>query len=216
MAVDVIDFVKEQKALYMPKTEPVIVDVPEMSFIMMDGRGMPDPQVGTAEDIEAFTRGVGTLYGIVYLLKFADKKGLAPASWHNFKVPPLEALWDVPDGASFDMANASQWTWTMIMRVPDFVTPEVLEDFTDYLANKKKDGFYKQVRLERYREGPSVQLMHIGPYDAEGPSIDRMHEYAVAQGYKIKGKHHEIYFSDPRRTAPEKLKTTLRQPLTKA
>lgn len=214
--MDVVDFVKENKQLYMPKTGPVIVKVPKMQFLMIDGRGAPDPNHGSEEDKNVFGEAVGALYGLTYSIKMSDKKGEAPKNYHNFKVPPLEALWWMDSGQAFDVASPDDWRWTAMMRMPDYVTKEVVGHFADILVKKKKSDIYKKVRLESFMEGPSVQILHIGPYDAEGPNIDKMHAYAKEQGYKPQGKHHEIYYSDPRRTAPEKLKTVLRQPVEKA
>jgi hypothetical protein len=208
-----IDFVKEQKDLYLPKTEPVIVDVPEMLFLMVDGKGQPES--GPAEHDNEFQAAFGALYGIVYSIKFSDKKGSAPAGFKKFKVSPPEGLWWMEGGKGFDTSKPNDWRWTLMLRVPEFVTKDVIAKFADELEKKKGPGAYKKVRLEKYTEGPSVQIMHIGPYAEEQPNIEKMHAFAKEQGYKLHGHHHEIYFGDPRRSAPEKLKTVLRQPVRK-
>lgn len=215
MAADVRDFLKDQKDLYFPKTEPVIVDVPSMKFLMVDGHGAPDPDAGTAPHISDFQRAIGALYGLVYSVKMSYKKDTQPEGYYNFKVPPLEAQWWMADGKKFDMSRPNDWRWTAMIRVPEYVTEAVVAGYADELARKKKTDSYKQVRLETFTEGPSVQIMHIGSYAEEAPNIAKMHTYAQEQGYKLHGKHHELYYGDPRRTAPEKLKTVLRQPVTK-
>lgn len=213
--MDVIDFVKQEKGIYAPKSEPVIVDIPEMQFLMIDGEGAPDPSDGTEEHIGDFQRATGALYGIAYSIKMAYKGDSQPKGYHNFKVPPLDGLWWMKDGGEFDMTKPSDWRWTIMIRVPDFVTKDVVSNYADMLVKKKNSDVYKDVRLEKFHEGLCVQIMHIGSYASEGPNIKKMHDYAEKQGYKLHGKHHEIYFGDPRRTAPERLKTVLRQPIKK-
>jgi len=211
--METLDFVREQKPIYLPKQEPVVVDVPEMLFLMIDGEGQPDG--GTPEHNQVFQAAVGALYGLVYTIKFSDKKGNAPEGFLKFKVPPLEGLWWMKDGEAFDMKRPGEWCWTLMIRVPDFVTDKTIAEFADELEQKKGPGAYKSVRLERFIEGPSVQVMHIGPYDTEAQTIRKMHAFAAANGYRLKGHHHELYFGDPRRTKPERLRTVLRQPVVK-
>src|SRR3990167_6335866 len=206
--MDEIDFVKRQKDIYLPKTEPVIVYVPKMRFLMIDGKGAPE---GSKE----FQAAVGALYGLVYSVKFSDKRSMAPKGFTKFKVPPLEGLWWMEGRQGFDQSKPKDWRWTIMIRVPDFVTKEAVSTFADELEKKKGPGVYHNVRLEELTECLSVQILHIGPYDAEKPNIDKMHAFSAEQGYKLRGRHHEIYFGDPRRTAPEKLKTVLRHPVTK-
>lgn len=207
-----IDFVNQHKELYLPKTEPVIIDVPEMLFLMIDGKGQPD--AGTPEHNTEFQEVVGVLYGLVYTIKFSDKKGNPPTGYQKFKVPPLEGLWWMEGVEGFDMTRPDKWRWTLMIRVPEFVTTEAVEQFAEELEKKKGPSAYKKVRLERYTEGLSVQLMHTGPYDTEQPNIEKLHTFAMEQGYKLRGHHHELYFGDPRRTKPERLRTVLRQPIT--
>jgi hypothetical protein len=213
VATGIRDFVKEQHDLYVPGMDPEIVDVPEMQFIMIDGKGMPDMMSGSEGDINEFQQAFGALYGMIYSIKMSPKKDDAPAGYENFKVPPPEALWWVTSDASFADAKADQWRWTLMMRVPEFVTDEVVQHFADQLVAKKKLDIYRKVRLEKYDEGTSVQLMHIGSYDSETENIEKMHAFARAQGYDLQGRHHEIYYGDPRHTAAEKLRTVLRQPV---
>lgn len=212
---EVKDFVKDQKNLYQPPAEPQIIEVPEMTFLMIDGEGAPDPDQGTEGDITDFQHAVGAAYGIAYGIKMSPKKGQEPSGFYNFKVPPLEALWWMRGGGQFDVSKRDDWRWTLMLQVPEFCTPEVVELFANRCIAKKKDEIYKQVRVEQFKEGDCVQLMHVGSYASEAPNIQKMHDFALSQGYKLRGRHHEIYFGDPRRTAPEKLKTVLRQPITR-
>ena len=210
------DFVKEQHELYVPSTEPELVDVPDMQFLMFDGKGMPDMNAGGSKGAETeFQQAFSALYGLVYSLKMSPKKDDAPAKYQNFKVAPPEGLWWVAGAEKFDYATAKpeDWRWTLMIRVPDWVSAADVQHFAEQMEAKKHSDVYEKVRLERYHEGPSVQLMHIGSYDSETPNIEKLHAYAAAQGYQLHGKHHEIYFGDPRRSAPEKLRTVLRQPV---
>jgi hypothetical protein len=198
-----IDYKKEFKTLYNPpQKEPVIVDVPEINFLMIDGRGNPN----TAQE---YKDAITTLYTVAYTIKFAVKKGLGV----DFGVMPLEGLWWVPDMEAFSMEDKDAWWWTAMIMQPDPVTVELFEESVEQAREKKNPPSIDKVHLEGYHEGTSVQLMHIGPYADEAPNIERMHAYAIEQGYELRGKHHEIYLSDPNRTAPERLKTVIRQPI---
>src|SRR5690606_13753659 len=148
MDTSVMDFTKEQQDVYLPKSEPAVASVPEMQFLMMHGEGMPDPTAGTEEDKGAFTRAVGALYGLAYARKMSNKRGAAPMGYYNFKVPALEALWWVPEGVDFNTAKPDEWRWTAMVRVPEYVTQEILQEFAEELAKKKKDDVYKEVSLE--------------------------------------------------------------------
>jgi hypothetical protein len=200
-----IDFKKKLKHLYGPSKKTFeVVDVPEMAFLMMDGQG--DPNVEPAyEEI------VGTLYSVAYTVKFASK-----AIGQDYVVPPLEGLWWAEDMDVFSMDDKGAWQWTMMVMQPDWITAEMVEEARREVAEKKETPRLPELRLEAYREGLSVQIMHVGPYDAEGPTIERMHAFIADSGYEPAGKHHEIYLSDPRRTKPENLKTVLRQPIRKS
>lgn len=211
----VIDFVKENKQLYKPGRQPEIVEVPKMKFIMVDGKGAPDPEKGTDEDVSEFQKMFPVLYGLAYGIKMSYKGEEQLPGYQNFKVPPPEALWWMADNSDFDIERPDKWRWTLMLRVPDFVTEKIVQDFIEKLVVKKKSEDYKKARLEEYQEGLAVQVMHVGAYKEEGPTIDAMHAFAKQQGYTLHGKHHEIYYGDPRRTTPEKLKTVLRQPVVK-
>jgi hypothetical protein len=201
-----IDYKKELKTLYNPpKKEPVIVDVPAMNYLMIDGKGDPN----TAQE---YKDAVSTLYPVAYTIKFAVKKGMEI----DFGVMPLEGLWWAPDMAKFSVEDKSDWLWTAMIMQPEHVTAELFEEAVVQTREKKNPPSIDKVRFEAYHEGTCVQLMHIGPYADEAPNIERMHAYAFEGGYKLRGKHHEIYLSDPNRTAPERLKTVIRQPVEKA
>jgi hypothetical protein len=202
-----LDFIKQDKKLYAPKTDPELINVPKMNYLMYDGQGVPD---GNPD----FQHAMGALYGVAYGLKFLSKKGHTPEWFVDFKVPPPEGLWWMADNGAFDTAKPEQWRWTLMLRMPDFVTPHLVREIAEELVAKKKDPAYLRVRLECLDEGPAVQVMHIGSYDTEQGSIDKIHGLVHALGYRPAGRHHEIYFGDPRRTAPDKLKTVLRQPIT--
>jgi hypothetical protein len=201
-----IDYKKEWKHLYKPSAkEPVLVDVPPMNFLMLDGHGDPNHS-------PLFQDAMSTLYPLAYALKFTVKKALGI----DYAVMPPEGLWWVPDMSQFSLARKDEWLWTLMIMQPAQVTPELVEQQRAEVAAKKQPPLIDQVRFETYHEGLSVQLMHIGPYDAEAPNIARMHAFAEEQGYTRHGKHHEIYLNDANRTAPERLKTVLRQPIQKS
>lgn len=197
------DFKKTLKAFYAPRADRFeVVTVPEFAFVMVDGHG--DPNV--AADYQT---GIGWLYSISYKLKFASKAELA----HDYTVPPLEALWWAQDMAAFTAGRKHEWQWTQMMMVPDWITAEMYQR-AKTAAGDKLGNAPGSLRLERYAEGHSVQIMHIGPYDAEGPTLRRLHEeFLPAHGLVPNGHHHEIYLSDPRRVPPARLKTVLRQPV---
>lgn len=202
-----VDFKKELKHLYRPaKAEFSVVDVPTMQFLMVDGHGDPNVAQAYAEAVEA-------LYAVAYKIKFASKKSLD----RDYVVPPLEGLWWAQEMAAFTTAlDKGRWDWTMMIMQPDWITPVMVEEARALVRKQKELAALSRVRLETYAEGLSVQIMHIGPYDEEGPTLQRLHhEFMPANGYTFNGKHHEIYLSDPRRVAPEKLKTVLRQPVTR-
>ena len=202
-----LDFKKELKHLYRPSAKDfVVVDVPEMQFLMIDGHGDPNTTQEYKDAVEA-------LYGAGYKLKFMSKQD--PGT--NYVVPPLEGLWWAEDMEAFGaQRDKSAWDWTMMIMQPEWITQEMFEQAVEQVQKKKDLPALLKLRLESYHEGLSVQIMHIGSYDAEGPTLARLHDEFIPQnGYEEAGKHHEIYLGDPRRTAPEKLKTVLRQPVRK-
>jgi hypothetical protein len=133
----------------------------------------------------------------------------------DYVVPPLEGLWWVEDMDQFSMDDKDSWSWTMMIMQPPWVTPDLVDEARAEASRKKDSPALSRLRLAPYHEGLSVQILYLGPYDEEGPTIARMHAFADEQGYDLRGKHHEIYLSDPRRTAPERLKTVIRQPIAK-
>jgi hypothetical protein len=199
-----IDFKRELRGLYGPGRDPAIIDVPELGSAMIDGHGNPDVAPAYREAVQA-------LYAVAYTIRFALKR--APHG-HDFSVMPLEGLWWVTDMSRFTSADKSTWDWTMMIMQPDWVTSEVF-DTAQATASRKKPALeaITDVRLERLAEGRAAQLLYRGPYADEGPTIQRLHAFIADEGFEPTGKHHEIYLGDPSRTAPEKLKTIIRQPI---
>jgi hypothetical protein len=199
------DLSKELQALYFPSAkEPVLVNVPPMGYAVVDGEGDPNTSKDFQEAIEA-------LYGVAYTAKFAAKK----AGLRDFVVMPLEALWWAEDFDDFLQAEKEKWKWTAMIMQPKPMDRKLFDESVEALRGRKNPPSLSKVRFERFREGRSAQIMHIGPYAAERPTIERLHRFIYESGYKLAGKHHEIYLGDPRRTAPERLKTVLRQPVTR-
>ncbi len=198
---------RELKPLYSPSAKaPAIVDVPEIAFLMLDGRGDPN----SSEQYEAALQ---ALYGVAYTLKFTLKKAQPE---RDFKVAPLEGLWWTDgDPPSLDelQTDRDAWNWTMMIAVPDAVTAAEVAAAADAAARRRPLPAAGLLRLERFVEGQAAQLMHIGPYAEEAPTIARLHDFVADQGYELRGRHHEIYLGDPRRTAPERLKTVIRHPV---
>jgi hypothetical protein len=198
------DYKKELKHLYSPSSkEAVIVDVPPMNYLMVDGSGNPNTTQSYKEAVEA-------LYALSYTLKFAIKKNQEV----DYVVMPLEGLWWADDMETFTTErNKDAWHWTMMIMQPEPVTEELVGEALVQVEKKKNPVALSKLRFENYHEGLSVHVMHVGSYDEEGPTIAKMHEFAEEQGYYLQGKHHEIYIGDLRKTKSEKLKTVLRQPI---
>mgnify|MGYP001828308090 CR=1 FL=1 len=197
-----IDFKKEFKHLYSPtKGKFSIVDVPAMNFLMVDGVGYP-------VDNPAYEQALGALYGISYGLKFVSK-----AQGKDYVVPPLEGLWWMEDMSKFSMEKKDEWEWTMMIMLPEWVTRNMVDTTIADVTQKKDLPALEKLRFESYHEGLSVQTFYVGPYSEEGPTIASMHAHVEAEGFSLRGKHHEIYLNDARKTAPEKLKTVIRQPI---
>ena len=200
-----VDFKKTLKHLYSASAkEPAIVEVPAMSFAMVDGAGDPN---GSAE----FQQAMEALYPVSYTLKFMLKK-----SGLDYVVPPPEALWWMEGTDGFSMGRKDLWRWTLTVMQPDAVTPELFAEAAAQVKAKRNPPGLSRLRFEGYDEGLSAQVLHLGPYAAEAATIEKLHAFARDRGYELRGKHHEIYLSDPRRSAPEKMKTILRQPIVKA
>lgn len=200
-----IDFKKTLKDLYAPSAKDfAVVDVPEMQFLMVDGHG--DPNTASS-----YTEAVESLYAVAYKIKFTSKGELE----RDYTVPPLEGLWWAEDMDTFTQSrNKDAWDWTMMIMQPDWITDQIFRESVAAVRKKKDLPALPIIRLDRYHEGLSVQILHVGPYDAEGPVLSRMHErFIPGNRYRMSGKHHELYLSDPRKAAPDRLKTILRQPV---
>lgn len=205
-----IDFKKEFKDLYQPKTTPSVIDVPEMTFLAVDGEG--DPNTSAEYDVA-----VELLYGLSYTISMGNKSVL------EYVVPPLEGFWGVAGdfrGGGAAIVDKGKFVWTMLIRQPAFVTSEVFHAAKAALAKKKPDLDPLKVRLETLTEGLCVQVMHIGSYDDEPATVAALDRFAAESGYLVDigetRRHHEIYLSDPRRVAAQKLKTVLRHPVRRA
>jgi hypothetical protein len=203
--VEKVDLKKQFKQYYNPPAKaPVFVEVPAMRFLMVDGAGNPNTAQAYQDALEA-------LYGVSYTVKFMMKQEHSK----DYTVMPLEGLWwGTPMGKTyFTEADKDLFQWTAMIMQPDFVTPELLEEGIRRAAAKKPLAAAEKLRIETFAEGLVVQVLYYGPFSDEGPTIEAMHQHAFDQGYQLRGKHHEIYLSDFRRTAPEKLKTVLRHPI---
>jgi len=199
-----IDYKKELKHLYGPSTKDfVIVDVPKMNFLTINGTGDPNTARSFQEAIEA-------LYGLSYTLKFMIKKS---GKEIDYVVMPLEGLWWTDDMSKFSINNKNAWKWTLMIMQPVPITKELVDEGCKEVKEKKELPALSKVRFKSFEEGLSAQIMHIGPFSAEGPTITKLHSFIAGHGHKLRGKHHEIYLSDFRRTKPDKLKTVLRQPI---
>ncbi len=197
-----IDFKKELKHLYNSSPKAVVVvDVPPLNFLMVDGRGDPNTTAAYKEAVEA-------LFSLSYALKFMVKKELAV----DYAVMPLEGLWWVDDMSQFSVDDKSGWQWTAMVMQPEYIVADLVETARVQIARKKKLPALSHLRLETLHEGQAAQMMHLGPYAAEAPTIEKLHRFIIERGGQPVGKHHEIYLNDPGRTAPEKLKTVIRQP----
>ena len=198
------DVKRALKHCYAPKnTDWALVEVPAQQVIAIDGRG--DPNTGAD-----YARAVEALYAVAYTIKFTSKTALG----RDFVVGPLEGLWWADDPNVFLTRVKDAWRWRMLISQPDWITEELIEEAKRAALRKKGLPAIAEIRRLTLEEGTSAQLLHIGPYDDEGPALARLHhEYLAAHGLRMVGHHHEIYLSDPRRTEPAKLKTILRQPV---
>jgi hypothetical protein len=198
-----IDLKKELKHLYSASAkEAVIVEVPKMNFLVVDGQGDPNTAQEYRDAMEA-------LYAVSYTLKFMIKRGEEV----DYVVMPLEGVWWTEDMTKFTMESKDAWKWTSMIMQPDYVTEELVQRALEQVREKKDLPALSVMRFEGVHEGLSAQIMHIGPYSAEGPTIERLHNFIREKRYELRGKHHEIYLGDPRRSKPEKMKTVIRQPI---
>lgn len=206
-----IDYKKAEKHLYLPKS-PAIVQVPEMVFFAVDGQGDPNTSPAYAQALEL-------LYGLSFTVKMSKMGGEEPEGYFDYVVPPLEGLWwtETPGFDGKPPADKNDFRWTSLIRQPPFVNEAVFAWAAERLAKKKPELDLSKARFLRWEEGLCAHLLHIGPYDAEPASIDRLTGFLREQGcvpdFTDVRRHHEIYLGDPRRTAPERLKTVIRHPV---
>ncbi len=199
-----IDYKKELRHLYRPSARKVdIVEVPQMNFFMIDGEGDPNTS-------QSFQDAINVLYPLSYTLKFMVKRGEMEI---DYGVLPLEGLWWADDMSSFSVENKENWKWTLMIMQPEFISEEMVEKATGEVRKKKNPVALPSVRFESFAEGKAAQIMHIGPFSEEGPTVEKVHSFIEENDSRRIGKHHEIYLSDIRRAAPEKWKTIIRQPM---
>lgn len=199
-----IDFKRELDCYTAKRNTPQVVEVPDLQYLMLDGHGDPNTPV--------YTEAVSALYPVAYKLKFTSKKDLG----RDYVVMPLEGLWWADDMDTFTNArDKSQWDWTLMIMIPDWITDDMFTAAADQVGAKDRPTRLDDLRLETLSEGLCAQALHIGAYDDEGELLQRMHEeFVPAHSLTMVGKHHEIYLSDPRKVEPAKLRTILRQPVT--
>lgn len=204
------DYKKEYREFYMPPNKPCIVEVPGMNYIAVRGEGDPNTEGGE------YKQAIGLLYGVAFTIKMSKKGNRRIEGYFDYVVPPLEGFWRQDGVDGIDYAHKENFKWISVIRLPDFVTKKDFAWALDEATTKKKADFSK-VEFMTYDEGLCVQCMHIGPYDDEAATVALMHEFMESQGYALditeRRMHHEIYLSDARRSAPEKLKTVIRHPI---
>jgi hypothetical protein len=198
-----IDLKKELKHLYLPSAKEVVqIDIPTMNYLMIDGEGDPNTSQSFAEAVEC-------LFSVSYTIKFMIKKGPLAI---DYGVMPLEGLWWADDMSRFTVEDKSNWKWTLMIMQPEFVTKEIIDTAVEQVRSKKNPAAISLIRFDRLTEGKCAQILHIGPFSEEGPTVARVHQYIDSLG-KRTGKHHEIYLSDIRKADPVKWKTVIRQSL---
>ena len=199
-----VDVKKELKHLYHASAKEVVqVDVPAMNFLMVDGEGDPNTSLAYADAVEV-------LFMVSYTLKFMVKKGELAI---DYGVMPLEGLWWADDMTRFSPDDKSNWKWTAMIMQPSFVTYENIDQALSEVKKKKSPAAISKVRFTSWPEGKCVQIMHIGPFSEEGPTIEKLHRFIDVSNRQRTGKHHEIYLSDIRKADPKKWKTIIRQPM---
>jgi hypothetical protein len=204
--MDKVDYKKEFKNLYNPPSKKVVVvEVPAFNFLMVDGMGNPNTSQEYKEAVEA-------LFTMAYTLKIMVKKGKSAV---DYGVMPLEGLWWADDMNAFVEGKKDLWKWTAMIMQPKIVTETLFKEAIEQVKKKKNPIALPKLRFQNFQEGLSAQIMHIGPYAAETANIQKIHAFIKENGYELNGNHHEIYLSDPRKSAPEKLKTVVRQPFKK-
>lgn len=217
MANGKLDYKKEYKDLYMPKAKPSIIDVPTMNFIMIDGTGNPNDEGGE------YKQAVELLYGLSYSIKMSKMGSNNIDGYFEYVVPPLEGLWWLSDNSHFDFSMKKKFCWTTMIRQPEFVTEEVFKWACSEISKKKPALDTSKARLQLFKEGLCVQIMHIGPFDDEPQTIEKIDAFIKENSYKnaisdiqpdgMIRRHHEIYLSDPRKIELSKMKTVIRHPV---
>lgn len=212
-----LDYTKEYKDLYMPKAKPCVIDVPTMSFIMVDGKGNPNAPSGE------YQQAVEIIYGLSWTIKMSKMGSEKPLDYFEYVMPPLEGLWWLNDDSYADFSNKDRYCWTSMIRQPEFVTQEVFDWACKEITKKNPNLDISKARLQIFTEGLCVQMMHIGPYDNEPESIAQIEAFIKEKNYKNAisdmqadgtiRRHHEIYLGDPRKIDPTKRKTVLRHPV---
>lgn len=201
----IVEYKKDYKDLYLPQAVPAVVEVPPMTFAMVDGKGAPQG--------EDYHEAISLLYSVSYTIKMKEKN---LPDYFEYRVFPLEGLWWIEDGV-IDFRKREPWCWTSLMWQPGFVTSDVFSEAIEIAQKKKPELDFSKVRLERFDEGLCVQMMHVGSYADEPSTLDTMKDFIKRNGFVnmtgIERKHHEIYLSDPNKTAPERLRTVLRLPV---
>lgn len=208
--MDKFDYKKEYKDLYQPSAKPSVTDVPEMIFIAVDGKGDPNT-------CEEYKTAMELLYGLSFTIKMSKLNGTQPEGYFEYVVPPLEGLWRQENTYGIDYSRKADFIWTSMIRQPEFVTPRVFEAAKAALAKKKPHLDVSKARLMKLTEGLCIQIMHKGSFDDEPESIEKLTRFAAENGYEQDFSesrlHHEIYLSDPRKCAPERLRTVIRHPI---
>ena len=200
--MDKVDLKKEFKNLYNPSAKEIsVVDVPVMNFLLVDDEGAPTSS--------QYSEAIEALFTVAYTVKFMVKKGKIM----DYAVMPLEGLWWVDDMTKFSAELKDEWKWTAMIMQPKYVSADDFQAAVEQVKKKKNPPALSKVRFESFKEGPAAQIMYIGPFSAEGPTITKIHAYIQNSEHTLSGKHHEIYLNNPATTAPEKLKTILRQPM---
>lgn len=204
------DFKKVEKQFYSTKQKPVVIDIPEMTFISIQGSGDPNEEGGM------YQSAVQKLYSIAYTIRMSPRNNKEIEDFFTFVVPPLEGYWWQDGVKGVDPTRKQDFQWIMQIRMPEFVTEDVFEWAKEEALSKKKIDC-SDVEFTSYAEGLVVQMMHLGPYDEEIETVKVMDQFAIEQGFELdfseSRRHHELYLSDPRKTTPEKLKTILRHPV---
>jgi len=198
-----IDYKKVLKQLYKPSAKIVeSIKIPKMNYLMVDGEGKPGNQ--------DFQESVEALYGLSYSLKFMIKKG---ASQIDYGVMPLEGLWWSDDMSTFSVDDKESWKWTLMIMQPKHITKKLVVEATSQLKLKKNPIALPKLRFKDFNEGQVAQILHIGPFSEEGPTVDKVHSFIAESNKQRTGKHHEIYLSDIRKADPKNWKTIIRQPM---